>query len=105
MVQIDDQSDPPASLTDILTGYITSAHMLVNGSTTDESALKTTIGGEPAQAYRVAGTRQDGSPVSSIIVVVIHKNQIYSFIALADANPMPNYNDIQAILATVTFQT
>ncbi|MDQ6908409.1 MAG: hypothetical protein M3176_16420 [Chloroflexota bacterium] len=105
VVQIDDQSDPPASLTDILTGYITSAHMLVNGSTTDESALKTTIGGEPAQAYRVAGTRQDGSPVSSIIVVVIHKNQIYSFIALADANPMPNYNDIQAILATVTFQT
>jgi len=105
VVQIDDQSNPPASLTDILAGYVTSAHALVNGSITDESALDTKIGGEAAKAYRIAGTRQDGSPVSAIITVVIHKDKIYSFIALANASPVPNYNDIQAILATVTFQT
>ncbi len=105
VVQIDDQSSPPVGLDDVLAGYVDAAHKLVSGSVTDEAALDTKIGGEPAKAYRIAGTRQDNSPVSSIIVVTIHKDKIYSFIALADANPMPNYNDIQAILATVTFQT
>ena len=105
VVQIDDQANPPTSLTDVLAGYVTAARTkLVTGSVTDEASLDTKIGGEPAKAYRIAGTRQDNSPVSSIIVVVFHKDKIYSFIALADANPMPNYTDIQAILATVTFQ-
>ncbi len=106
VIQIDDQSNPPAALNDVLAADITAARTkLVTGSITDEATLDTKIGGEPARAYRIAGTRQDNSPVSSIIVVVFHKDKIYSFIALADANPMPNYTDIQAILATVTFQT
>ncbi len=106
VVQIDDQLNPPTTLNDVLAGYVTAARTkLVTGSVTDEATLDTKIGGEPAKAYRIAGTRQDNSPVSSIIVVVFHKEKIYSFIALADANPMPNYPDIQAILATVTFQT
>jgi len=106
VVQIDDQSNPPALLNNVLAGYVMSARTkLVTGSITDEAALDTKIGGEPAKAYRITGTRKDNSPVSSIVVVVFHKDKIYSFIALADASPMPNYNDIQAILATVTFQT
>jgi hypothetical protein len=105
VVQIDDQSNPPTSLNDELAIYVAAAHKLVNGSITDEAVLDGKVGGEPAKAYRIAGTRQDNSPVSSFIAVAFHKGQIYSFIALADANPMPNDSDIQAILATVTFQT
>ena len=106
VLQVDDQSNPPATLNDVIAGYVTAARTkLVTGSVTDEAILDTKIGGEPAKAYRITGTRQDNSPVSSIIVVTSHKDKIYTFIALADANPMPNYTDIQAILATVTFQT
>jgi hypothetical protein len=105
VIQVEDQSNPPSSLDDELGIYVAAAHNLVNGSITNEATLDGKIGGEPAKAYRITGTRQDNSPVSSFIAVTIHKDKIYSFIALADASPMPNDNDIQAILATVTFQT
>ncbi len=106
IVQIDDQSNPPTSLSDALAPYSSAARTrLVTGTIANEAFLDGKIGGEPAKAYRITGTRQDNSPVSSFIVVAIHKDKIYSFIALADASPMPNDSDIQAILATVTFQT
>lgn len=105
IIQIYDQSDPPTTLDSELATYVDAAHRLVNGGITDEATLDTKIGGEPAKAYRISGTRQDNSPVSSIIVVTFHNGKIFSFVILADASPMPNYDDIQEILATMTFQT
>jgi hypothetical protein len=106
VIQVDDQSNPPATLDDTLAPYVTAAHTkLVTGTITDEATFSGKIGGEPAKAYQISGTRQDNSPVSTFIVVVIHKDKIFTFIVLADASPMPNDGDIQAILGTVTFQT
>ncbi|MGI8688968.1 MAG: hypothetical protein ACR2M3_10350 [Thermomicrobiales bacterium] len=107
VIQVDDQPGPPATLDSELGIFINAARaQLAGGNVANElSPLDTKIGGEPAKAYLITGTRQNGTPFSSIIAVVFHNGKEYTFIALADASPMPNYNDIQAILATVTFQT
>jgi hypothetical protein len=107
VILIENQSNPPMTLDDVLATYVDAArNQLAGGSVANELLPSdTTIGGEPAKRYLISGTRQDNSPVSTIVVVAIHKEKVYSFIILADASPMPNYDDIQGILATMTFQT
>ncbi|MHB8647266.1 MAG: hypothetical protein ACYDAR_15875 [Thermomicrobiales bacterium] len=101
--QVYNQPNPPTTLDKELDTYVTEVRRkLANGSVT-YTYLTASIGGEPAKAYQFAGTRQDNSPLSGFIAVVFHKDKIYSFIALAAANPMPNSDDIQSILGTVTF--
>ncbi|HEY8293348.1 MAG TPA: hypothetical protein VIG44_12710, partial [Thermomicrobiales bacterium] len=107
VILIENQSNPPATLDDVLATYVDAArNQLAGGSVANELLPSdTTISGEPAKRYLISGTRQDNSPVSTIVVVAFHKEKIYSFVVLADASPMPNYDDIQGILATMTFQT
>ncbi|HEY7908909.1 MAG TPA: hypothetical protein VIC60_08530 [Thermomicrobiales bacterium] len=102
VVYVYDQSNPPATLDDELASYVDAARQ--NTTVTDEGGLDTQIGGEPAKAYRLSGTlNKDGSPFSSIITVVFHNGKTFAFFANANANPIPNYDDINTLLATVTF--
>ena len=104
VVQQYDQSTPPTTLDGELATYIASAHKLAAGSIKDEATRDTAIGGEAAKAYRFSGTRTDGSAVSGIVAVVFHNGRVFSFVALADASPLPNYDDVNYMLATVTFE-
>jgi hypothetical protein len=102
VVYVEDQTNPPATLDDELAAYVDAARQ--NTTVTDEGGLDTQVGGEPAKAYRLSGTlNKNGSPFSSIITVVIHNGKVFTFFANANANPMPNYDDLNALLATVTF--
>ncbi len=103
-IQVENQSDPPTTLDKVLAGYVIAARQKVSGSITSEAyLLDSKIGGEPAKGYQISGTRQDNSPISIISVVVFHKDKVYSFFFFANASPMPNFDDIQGILATMTF--
>jgi hypothetical protein len=102
VVYVYDQSNPPTTLDDELASYVDAARQ--NTTVTDEGGLDTQIGGEPAKAYRLSGTlNKDGTPFSSVITVVFHNGKIFAFFANANANPLPNYDDLNALLATVTF--
>jgi hypothetical protein len=102
-VYVEDQSNPPATLDDELDANVAEVRTVMDGGVSGEGGYDTQIGGEPAKAYMISGTKKDGTPVSSVITVVFHNGKIFTFLANAKANPLPNFDDLNALLATVTF--
>ncbi|MCA1667026.1 MAG: hypothetical protein LC793_06430 [Thermomicrobia bacterium] len=91
-------SQPPAST---FTGFISLSYpatwQVDQTPVTAGPPRITLLGPGPNQRLVIQLADQTNPPTSL--------DDVYTFIALADANPMPNDNDIQAILGTVVFPT
>jgi hypothetical protein len=89
------------SLDDEIAAFKSSASSQL--SISSENTQDRVIGNEAAKTYTFAGTRGDGSPISGNFTVVLHGGQVYTFVTLADASPLPNVDSLNILLGSVGF--